>query len=123
MNAPVGNRTNYVPDTRGLETSRTEGLTSAGANTLQTRIVTTSWHATFRLPTLISEKNAGGTTLRTTAMTYDTVGNLLTRTITDTALSKSRTWTYTYNANGQVLTVNEPRTGRGGRHELCVLRE
>jgi YD repeat-containing protein len=75
-----------------------------------TRTIETTWHATFRLPTLITEKNSAGTVLRTTGMTYDTVGNMLTRTITDVPLSKSRTWTYTYNANGQVLTMNGPRT-------------
>jgi YD repeat-containing protein len=104
-----GNRTNYTYDlTRNLETSRTEGLTSAGAATPATRIVETQWHATFRLPTLITEKNSGGTVLRTTGMSYDTNGNVLTRTLT--AGSNSRTWTYTYNANGSVLTIDGPRT-------------
>lgn len=84
---------------RDLETQRIEAF-----GTPQARTITTTWHSTFRLPTLITEPG------RTTAMTYDTVGNVLTRTITDTALSKSRTWTYTYNANGQVLTINGPRT-------------
>ncbi len=110
-----GNRTNFVrADPQGrndLETSRTEGLTSGGSVISGvTRTIETTWHATFRLPTLITEKNSAGTTLRTTAMGYDTVGNMLTRTVTDVPLSKSRTWTYTYNANGQVLTMNGPRT-------------
>ncbi len=99
-----GNRTNYVYDTRGLENSRTEGLTSSGGTTPQTRTIATTWHPTFRLPTLITEPG------RTTAMSYDTSGNLLTRTITDTVLNTSRTWTYTYNANGQMLTMDGPRT-------------
>jgi YD repeat-containing protein len=43
-------------------------------------------------------------------MSYDAGGNMLTRTITDTVLAKSRTWTYTYNANGQPLTMDGPRT-------------
>ncbi len=104
-----GNRTNYAYDlTRNLETSRTEGLTSAGATTPATRTIETQWHATFRLPTQITEKDAAGAVLRTTDMSYDANGNLLTRTITSG--TSSRTWTYTYNANGSVLTVNGPRT-------------
>ena len=105
-----GNRTNYnsYDLTRNLETSRTEGLTSAGATTPATRTIESQWHATFRLPTLITEKNSAGTVLRTTSMTHDSNGNVLTRTIT--AGGNSRTWTYTYDANGAVLTVDGPRT-------------
>lgn len=98
-----GNRTNYTYDlARNLETSRTEGLTSGGGTTPQTRTISTTWHSTLRLPTQIVE--AG----RTTAFTHDTNGNVLTKTVS--AGSSSRTWTYTYNANGSVLTVNGPRT-------------
>ena len=44
-------------------------------------------------------------------MQYDpATGNLLTRTITDTVASKSRTWTYEYNGNGQVQKMDGPRT-------------
>ncbi|HSC09285.1 MAG TPA: DUF6531 domain-containing protein, partial [Steroidobacteraceae bacterium] len=104
-----GNRTNYSYDlTRNLETSRTEGLTSAGSTTSDTRTIETQWHTTFRLPTLVTEKDAAGATLRTTGMSYDATGNMLTRTLT--AGASSRTWTYTYNANGSVLTINGPRT-------------
>jgi YD repeat-containing protein len=107
-----GNRTNYntYELARNLETSRTEGLTAAGAATPATRIIETQWHATFRLPTLITEKTSAGTVLRTTGMSYDTNGNLLARTVTDVPASQSRTWTYTYNANGSVLTMDGPRT-------------
>jgi YD repeat-containing protein len=104
-----GNRTNYTYDlTRNLETSRTEGLTSAGAATPATRTIETQWHASFRLPTQITEKDGAGAVLRTTSMSHDANGNLLTRTITSGA--RSRTWTYTYNANGSVLTMDGPRT-------------
>jgi YD repeat-containing protein len=105
-----GNRTNYTSYdlTRNLETSRTEGLTSAGATTPATRTIDTQWHATFRLPTQITEKNSAGTVLRTTSMSYDTNGNLLTRSVA--AGGNTRTWNYTYNANGSVLTFDGPRT-------------
>jgi RHS repeat-associated protein len=104
-----GTRTNYS-DTgetvRQLETQRTEGLTTAGGTTASTRTISTQWHATFRLPALITETD------RTTAFTYDANGNLLTRTITDTSVTPNtqRTWTYTHDSFGRVLTEDGPRT-------------
>lgn len=92
-----GNVTTYTHDTRGLETSRTEAYGSS-----QVRTITTEWDATYRLPSKITEPN------RTTAFSYDSSGNLLTKTVT--ADDRTRTWTYTYNSNGQVLTVDGPRT-------------
>ncbi|MGH8769048.1 MAG: hypothetical protein ACREVT_12835 [Burkholderiales bacterium] len=98
-----GNLTTYLrQDSNGrldLETSRTEGYGSP-----QARTITTTWDPTFRLPALITEPG------RTTSFSYDTSGNLLTRTVTDTALARSRIWSYTYNAIGQVLTIDGPRT-------------
>ncbi len=95
-----GNVTNYVYDlSRNLETSRTEAY-----GTPQARTITTQWHPTYRLPTLITEPG------KTTTFNYDASGNLLSKTITDTALNQSRTWGWTYNALGQVLTADGPRT-------------
>lgn len=119
-----GNRTNYTYDlARNLETSRTEGLTSSGGTTPQTRTNSTQWHSTFRLPTAIAEP------LRITSFTYDPDGTqcgargaLCSKSIqatTDadgslgfsaTVSGATRTWSYTYNANGSVLTANGPRT-------------
>ncbi|MDH5222933.1 MAG: DUF6531 domain-containing protein, partial [Betaproteobacteria bacterium] len=119
-----GNRTNYGYDlSRNLETSRTEALTSAGATTPQTRTISTQWDATFRLPTVVAEP------LRITTNVYDSDGTLCgargalcSRTMqatTDPDGSQAfaavpagapRTWAYTYNANGSLLTVNGPRT-------------
>ncbi len=119
-----GNRTSYTYDlARNLETSRTEGLTSSGASTAATRTVTTEWHPSYRLPTRIAEP------FRITAMVYGnptdpvgTRGSLLSKTMQATTdatgaaglgapLSGTpRTWTYTYNANGSVLTLDGPRT-------------
>ena len=43
---------------------------------------------------------------RTTTFTYDANGNLLTKSVTDG--THTRTWTYTYNTHGQVLTAKDP---------------
>jgi YD repeat-containing protein len=119
-----GNRTNYTYDlVPNLETSRTEGLTAASGTTPQTRTISTQWDTNFRLPAVIAEP------LRITTNVYDSNGTqcgargaLCSRSVqatTDatgaqgfsaTASGAARTWTYTYNANGSVLTVNGPRT-------------
>ena len=94
-----GDQTVYSYNTRNLEASRTEA-----AGTPRARTITTQWHPTFRLPTEIDEPG------RETTFTYDGSGNLLTKTVTDTAASQSRTWTMTYNGLGQLSTVDGPRT-------------
>jgi YD repeat-containing protein len=119
-----GNRTNYTYDlARNLETSRTEGLTSAGGATPQTRTITTEWHATFRLPTRIAQP------LRITTNAYDPDGTLCgaraalcsksiqgttdangAQGLSGTPSGAPRSWTCTYNANGSPLTVKGPRT-------------
>ncbi len=76
---------------------------AAGRPEAQTR--TTQWHATFRLPVLITE--AG----RSTAYSYDNFGNKLTETITDTATGQARTWAWTYNAQGLADTLTDPKGG------------
>lgn len=98
--------TKYQYSSRNLETVRTEGLTSTGATTANTRTTTTQWHPSFRLPTQIDE----GT--RSTVFSYDSGGNVLTKTVTDTSVSPavSRTWTYSYSGYGQVLSEDGPRT-------------
>lgn len=95
-----GNKTTYIYDlTRNLETSRTEGLTAAGAATTATRTITTTWHATWRLPLVISEYNgasATGTPLKRTTNVYDSKGNITSYTEEDPVRSLSRTTTTTY---------------------------
>lgn len=121
-----GNVTCYAYDlARNLETTRLEGLpqgTACPANLTAApltgieRRISTQWNTNFRLPAMIAEP------LRITSYTYDTQGNLLGKTeqpTTDatgaqgfsaTAAGVARTWTYTYNAAGQVLTIDGPRT-------------
>lgn len=104
-----GVQTTYSYDLdRNLETSRTEAF-----GTVRARTITTTWHTTYRVPLLISVYAGGtatGTPLRTTGFTYDTLGNALTKTVSDPAASTSRTWTYTYSSYGQMLTADGPRT-------------
>ena len=109
----------YAYDTtRNLETVRVEGFSASitscpgslasytPTSGTRERMIVTAWNSTFRLPDSITEAN------RTTSFTYDTSGNVLTRTVTDTSVSPnvSRTSTYTYNTYGQVLTEDGPRT-------------
>jgi RHS repeat-associated protein len=90
-----GNVTIYTHDARGNQTSRTEA-----ANTPLARTITTTWHSTFHLPLSITEPG------HTTNFTYDGNGNMLTRTVT--AGGQTRTVSYTYNAQGQALTMTDP---------------
>lgn len=114
-----GNSTCYSHDSaRGLELVRVEGFSASvtacpsslssyvPASGTDERKVTTTWHSTFRLPTQIVQVD------RTIGFTHDSHGNVLTRTVTDTSVTpnQSRTWTYTYNGFGQVLTEDGPRT-------------
>lgn len=94
-----GNQTTYINDARGLETSRTEADGSTVART-----ITTSWHANYRVPTIITEPG------KTTTYSYDAQGRLLTRTETDTVTLETRTTTNTYNAQGLIASIDGPRT-------------
>ena len=115
-----GFKTTYAYDlARNLETSRTEGLTSAGAATAATRTITSSWHPTWRLPLVTSEytgATATGTALRSTTNVYDSKGNITSITEADPVRSTSRTTTITYTYSsavpGLVLTkvIDGPRT-------------
>ncbi|WP_372720470.1 RHS repeat-associated core domain-containing protein [Immundisolibacter sp.] len=115
------NLTCYTHDlTRNLETERVEGLSGSScpgtAVSGVTRSIHTEWHPDFRLPQRVAEPQ------RRITYTYDGSGNVVTRTeqaTTDTDGSQGfaatltgtpRVWTYTYNADGQLLTENGPRT-------------
>jgi YD repeat-containing protein len=122
-----GNVTVYGYDlARNLETSRTEAF-----GTPQARTISTRWHPSFRLPARVAEP------LRITSYVYNgdgvscgvaadgatlVPGMLCSKTIQPTsdatgalgfgasAAGGPRTWQYTYNANGSVLTMDGPRT-------------
>jgi YD repeat-containing protein len=80
-------------------------LTTTEATALpEARTTATQWHAAFSLPVLITE--AG----HTTAYTYDTAGNALSSTVTDTATSAARTTSWTYNGQGLLATESAPNS-------------
>ncbi|MFJ2986823.1 DUF6531 domain-containing protein [Collimonas sp. NPDC087041] len=106
-----GTVTTYSYDlTRNLEASRVEA-----SGTPLARTITTAWHATYSLPLQIAEPKL------LTTYSYDTSGNLLSKTVQATSdttgaqglspalVGTARTWSYTYNAVGQVLTATGPR--------------
>jgi RHS repeat-associated protein len=92
--------TRYTHDTeRTLELSRTEAY-----GTPRARTISTSWHATYRLPALIDEPG------RLTTFTYDGDGNLLQRETTDKETREVRRIAWTYDRYGRVLSEDGPRT-------------
>lgn len=108
----AGNVTNFVYDlASNLETSRTEAV-----GTPQQRKISTEWDLALRLPSKIAEPK------RITTFAYDGAGNTLQRSIQATtdltgaagfgaaASGPARTWKYTYNEIGQMLTATGPRT-------------
>ncbi|EXI66564.1 MAG: Cell wall-associated polypeptide CWBP200 [Candidatus Accumulibacter adjunctus] len=107
-----GTRTHHTYDlSRNLETRRAEAV-----GTPAERTITTEWHPTYRLPLRRSEP------LKRTSFAYDASGNLLSRSEQATSdpsgslgfaaslVGSPRTWTFTYNAVGQILSVDGPRT-------------
>ena len=87
------------------DTTRRLPLTiTQAAGTADERVTTLQWHPSLRLPTLVTEPG------RSTTSSYDSKGNLLSQTVTDTAAVPpvSRTWQWTYNPQGLVATATEP---------------
>jgi RHS repeat-associated protein len=103
--------TNYVNNARGEPTSITEAV-----GTAQQRVTTTTYLSTFHLPSQIVGP------LTTTNFTYDSSGDLLTRSLVDTTTftvpyptnGVTRTWTYTW-SNFLLASIQGPR---GAPNEL-----
>lgn len=70
----------------------------------QERTMTTTWHPSFRLPVIATTEDT------VTQFTYDSVGNVLSRAVTDLEGTETRHTTWSYNAFGQVLAEDGPRT-------------
>lgn len=91
----------YTTDGRNLPTGEWKAAGVPG-----TQNTSYTWHPAFRLPTTITTGN------RRISFTHDAAGNVLTRNMTDAGVTPnvSRTWTYTYDSYGQMLTADGPRT-------------
>jgi YD repeat-containing protein len=117
------NNSQSAYDSRNLEFARSEAFTDTGQATADTIYIYRQLHPVFRLATVESEP------LRRATLAYDPDGTqcgargaLCSKTVqatsdpdgalawNSTLIGSPRTWAYTYNANGQVLTANGPRT-------------
>jgi RHS repeat-associated protein len=87
-------------------------VVNEAVGTAQARTTTANYITNFYLPTQIVAPR------KTTTFVYDSNGNLLSRTETDTSTGtvpystsgQTRTWTNTYDALGHMLTATGPRT-------------
>jgi RHS repeat-associated protein len=102
-----GALTSYGLDTANLRpTSITEAQGTPNART-----TTITWHPTFDLPTKLER-----TGLKV-EHTYSAIGQMLTRTETDTTTQsvpystagQTRTWTYNWEASGRLGSINGPK--------------
>jgi RHS repeat-associated protein len=95
--------TEFLRDTRGLVTKKTED-----ANGTETRVTDYTWHATYRLPLTRT------TAEMTETFTYDADGLLATYTQSDLLTAEpNRTWTYAFTALASGLKVMTTLDGPG----------
>jgi RHS repeat-associated protein len=95
----LGVQTTYTWDlNRRLKLSTTKAVGRPEAQTSSIQ-----WHPSFRLPVLVTE--AG----RSTAYSYDSLGNKLSETVTDTATSQARTTAWSYNNQGLPDSTTDPK--------------
>jgi len=86
-----------------------------GYGTPSARTTSVTWHSTLHVPTQIVQPGL------TTAYTWNSLGQLTQVTQTDTTTTsipystngQTRTWTFTYNSFGYLLTVDGPLVGSG----------
>jgi RHS repeat-associated protein len=110
-----GHVTTTSRDARGRPVSIVEGSGTSSART-----TTVTWHSTINAP--VSIVRTGLTETRT----YNTAGQLATLTQTDTTSQtvpystngQVRTFTYGWNANGRLLSVNGPLAAVGANDDL-----
>ena len=94
--------TTYSNDAAGNVLSMTEASGTAQARTTSYSYVGNNPLTDFHLPSQIAVPG------KTTNLSYDANGYLLTRTETDTGSGQTRSWSYTNDALGHVLTATDP---------------
>lgn len=100
-----GRVTSYLRDTLGRPTQ-----INVAAGTPNERMTSVIWHPTLNKPTKVSDPNL------TTDYTYNTLGQLVSVTETDitnitvpyATYGRSRTWNYTFEPTGLLLTIDGP---------------
>jgi RHS repeat-associated protein len=118
---------NGMTDARGIQTSyvndtakgRPEEIVEAVGEP-EERTTEVDWETTLDLPEEIRVPGL------TTNFTYDASGQLLTRTLTDTTThslpyvtaGQTRTWTYDWDANGRLESIDGPLAGTGDKIEF-----
>jgi RHS repeat-associated protein len=104
-------------DTRGRPITIVEA-----SGTPHQRTTTISWHPTFNVPvTIVTER-------QTESRSYDAQGRLILLTMTDTTShtvpystnGQSRTYTYSWDAKGRMLSQNGPLAAVGGQDDLAT---
>lgn len=94
---PIGRKTSYMYDSRGLMTSKT-----IADGTPQAKSVTIKWHPDFRVPI---EIRAGS---KTYYAKFDSKRNLIERGVTSG--SQARKFSYSYTSDGLLSSVDGTRT-------------
>lgn len=113
-----GHVTSYSRDSKGRPTTIVEA-----SGKPQARTTTITWNATFNLPDQVVRPDLQ------TDFSYYPNGQLHTRTETDTTAQsipystngQTRTWTYTWDTNGRLLSINGPRpVDTAGKDDLVT---
>ncbi len=110
-----GRTSTTTRDARGRPTTIVEA-----SGTPQQRTTTITWHPTFNLPETITSDRV------TETRAYDTQGRLTSLTLTDTTShtvpyatnGQARTYTYTWDANGRLLSQDGPLAPVGTQDDL-----
>jgi RHS repeat-associated protein len=105
-----GRVTQYTRNSLGQPTQIIDGYGTASART-----TSITWHSTLHVPTEVVQPGL------TTDYTWNSSGQLTQVTQTDTTTQsvpystngQTRTWTYTYDSYGSLLTVDGPLSGTG----------
>jgi RHS repeat-associated protein len=106
----LGRLTTYTHDSRGMPSQVVE---ASGTGSARTTSIT--WHSSLGVPTHVVGPKA------TMDYSYDTQGRLTSLTVTDTTSyttpyatnGRTRTWGFTWNSAGELLTVDGPLSGTG----------